>query len=124
MNLYQEEILDHYRNPRNFGRMENPDLKVEETNASCGDELALYLKLDSGTVKEVMFEGEGCALSLASASMLTEFIKGKKIIELEKLGSEEIFKLLGVKISLTRFNCLSLGFKALKKAIKNYQEER
>ena len=128
MSLYREEILDHYQNPRNFGKLDQAKIKIRETNASCGDMIEIYLNLKEGKnktriVEEIKFEGEGCAISLAAASMLTEAVKGRKITEVEKLADEDVFNLLGGKVNPGRVKCATLALAALKKALKKYLQE-
>ncbi len=83
--LYQQVILDHNRNPRNFGHLDGPTHRASGHNPLCGDKLSLYLVVDGDIVKEVRFEGSGCAISTASASLMTQSIKGKKVSEVEEL---------------------------------------
>lgn len=119
LDMYAENILDHYRNPKNFGKLENPDAKFKEFNPLCGDEYEFQLKFSDGVVEDVKFNGDGCAISMASASMLSEFAKGKKISEVKKISEEEIFRLLGVSISPARIKCALLPLSALKNCIAN-----
>ncbi|GIW64796.1 MAG: iron-sulfur cluster assembly scaffold protein [Patescibacteria group bacterium] len=116
-NLYSEIILDHYQNPRNFGKLDDFDKKVEVANSLCGDRLTLYLKFENEKVKDVRFEGIGCAISKASSSMLTEAIKGKTKNELKKIDKNFIIKMLGVELGVNRIKCALLSLEALKKAI-------
>lgn len=114
--FYREHILDHYHNPRNFGKMKKPTHKVRVTNPLCGDEITLQLKVKKGRIIQVKFQGQGCALSQASASILTEYIKNKNLSQVKKLKPEKILKLLmGGKISPSRINCVLLAYQALKK---------
>jgi nitrogen fixation protein NifU and related proteins len=83
--LYQEVILDHNRSPRNYGRMENPDRKIDGYNPLCGDHFTLFVKLENGIIKDISFDGAGCAISKASASVMSASVKGKTIAEAEKL---------------------------------------
>lgn len=115
--LYSEIILDHYQNPRNFGKIENFDKKIEVANSLCGDKLTLYLKFENEKVKDIKFEGVGCAISKASASMLTDYIKGKKKTELKKIDKNFIIKMLGVELGVNRIKCALLPLEALKKLI-------
>ena len=108
---YKENILDHYRHPRNYGSIENPDIAQEEDNPLCGDRIQMNIRLNDGVVKEVKFKGEGCAISLASASILTEMIHGKSLEELKALGKDEILKALGITLSPTRLKCGLLSLK-------------
>jgi len=115
--LYRENILDHYKRPRNFGRPDEFDLDFEDTNPFCGDEQHIYLKLDAeGRVSGVGFEGKGCAISTAATSMLTEELQGKTREELLQLPKEFVLDLLGIDISATRIKCALLGLKVVKSA--------
>ena len=119
LDMYAEEILDHYRNPRNFGKMVDPDAKFRELNPLCGDEYEFQIKLSDGSVKDIKFNGDGCAISMASASMLTEFVKDKKISELKRISPDDIFKMLGITVSPARMKCALLPLSVLKGCIEN-----
>jgi nitrogen fixation protein NifU and related proteins len=114
--FYRDYILDHYRHPRNFGRLENPDAEAEDLNPLCGDEIRMQLRVDDGVVSEVRFEGKGCAISQASASMLTETVKGMKLADVAKLSKEAVLDNVGIGISPTRMKCAMLGLRVLKSA--------
>ncbi len=115
--LYRENILDHYKRPRNFGKPESFDLDFEDTNPFCGDEQHVYIELDDDDrVSGVSFEGKGCAISTAATSMLTEELAGKSREELVRLDKSEVLDLLGIEISATRMKCALLGLKVVKSA--------
>lgn len=112
--LYREYILDHYKNPRNFGRLEAPDISHEENNPLCGDVIGLDLKVEEGRIADVRFHGRGCAISQASASLLTERIKGLSLEDARRLGRDEVLEDLGIEISAARLKCALLSLKVLK----------
>jgi nitrogen fixation NifU-like protein len=115
--FYKEYILDHYRNPRNFGHLEHPTAKAEDLNPLCGDTITMELDVDdTGKVSDVKFSGRGCAISQASASMLTESIKGLSLEEVAKLSPDAVLEKVGIGISPTRMKCALLGLKVLKSA--------
>jgi nitrogen fixation NifU-like protein len=113
--LYRELILDHYRNPRNKGRLDEADISFEDDNPLCGDRIHLFLTLDDADrVQNVAWEGEGCAISMASASMLSESIKGKSLEELRGFGKEDLLEMLGIELGPVRLKCALLPLKVLK----------
>ena len=115
--LYRENILDHYKRPRNFGRPQRFQLEFEDTNPFCGDEQRVYIALDDGgRVSEIGFEGKGCAISTAATSMLSEELAGKSREELLRLDKDFVLDLLGIEISATRMKCALLGLKVVKSA--------
>ena len=115
--LYRDQILEHYKRPHNFGRLDSFDLEHEDTNPFCGDEQHVYIKLDDdGKVSEVSFEGQGCAISTAATSLLTDELVGLSREELLRIPKQEVLDLLGIEISATRMKCAMLGIKVVKSA--------
>ena len=113
--MYTEMILDYYRHPKNFGEIDNPDIKARDTNPLCGDVIEMHLKLNGNhIVEQARFSGNGCAISQAAASMLTENIEGKTLEEIRNLGKEDILNMLGIQVSAVRLKCALLGLKVLK----------
>jgi nitrogen fixation protein NifU and related proteins len=117
--MYQEVILQHYRSPKNFGPLEGADLKGEESNPLCGDHITVRLKLAPGTDKidQVRFEGDGCAISVASTSMLTERLKGLTTVEAGEISQADVMQKLGIPLSPVRIKCALTGYVALGRAL-------
>jgi nitrogen fixation NifU-like protein len=115
--LYRDQILEHYKRPHNFGRLDEYDLEYADTNPFCGDEQHIYIKLgDDGRVSEVAFDGQGCAISTAATSLLTDELVGMTREELLRIPKQDVLELLGIEISATRMKCAMLGVKIVKSA--------
>jgi len=112
-----EYILDHYKNPRNFGTIEDADFSYEEGIPSCGDVIRLDLKIRDNKLDDIKFSGTGCAISQASVSILTENVTGKEIREVISLTDQDMLQALGGQVSPIRFKCALLGLTVLKKAL-------
>jgi nitrogen fixation NifU-like protein len=112
--FYREYILDHYKNPRNYGRLENPDISHEEDNPLCGDVIGMDFRVSHGVIEDVKFHGRGCAISQASASLLTERLKGLQLEDAKKINKSDVLGELGIDISPARIKCALLPLKVLK----------
>jgi nitrogen fixation NifU-like protein len=116
--LYRDFILEHYREPHNFGTLEHPDAVHEGYNPLCGDRITLMLAIDdAGTVSDVAFTGRGCAISQASASLLTDRVRGKTLSEVAQLGRADVLEELGIEISPARLKCALLSLDTLQRAL-------
>lgn len=112
--FYREYILDHYKNPRNFGRLPDADVSHEEYNPLCGDLVGMDFRLRDGTIEDVRFHGRGCAISQASASLMTERLKGMRLDEARNITRDDVLEELGIEISPARLKCALLSLKVLK----------
>jgi nitrogen fixation NifU-like protein len=112
--FYREFILDHYKNPRNFGRLEGADITHEEYNPLCGDMVGMDFRISDGVIEDVRFHGRGCAISQASASLLTERLKGMSLEEARRISRDDVVEALGIDISPARLKCALLTLKVLK----------
>jgi nitrogen fixation NifU-like protein len=116
--LYRELILDHYKNPRNHGLLEEADASAEGMNPLCGDEISVSVRLGANDViEDVGFEGRGCAISQAATSMLTDLVKGKTADEVASMPKEELLDELGIPLTPVRLKCAILGLGVLKVAL-------
>ena len=116
--FYREFILDHYKNPRNYGTIEEPHAHAEGQNPLCGDEVSIYLKFDGDDkITDVKFSGRGCAISQAATSMLTEHLKGKTAEQAAALDKDELLGEIGIPLTPIRLKCAILGLGVLKVAL-------
>ena len=117
---YKEEIIDHYKHPRNFGDLENPKITVRENNTSCGDMVEVYGRLDGNKkIAIVKWKGVGCAISTAAASMLSEKVVGMDKKDLEEFAVDGVVGLLGGEINAGRMKCATLAYNAIRKLFEN-----
>ena len=112
--LYRDNIIDHYQNPLNYGVLDQPDITYEDSNPVCGDEIRMDLKVQDGRVVDARFQGHGCSISQASASMLTEEIIGKTLDEVKQIDKHYLLQLLGIPLGPVRLKCALLSLKVLK----------
>lgn len=117
MNIYQEHILEHYKNPVHYGKLENATHEAHDHNPLCGDEITVRVRVDKGKIMAVAFESKGCAIAKASASILMEYIAGKDVALAKKLSREDMLSMLSIPLSVSRVKCGMLGLITLKKAL-------
>jgi len=120
LEMYSEVILDHFKNPRNFGNLDNASAHAKDLNPACGDVVEMFLRIEGSKITEVKFDGQGCAISQASASLLTERVREMEIERAAKIPNEEAAEMIGVQLSPMRLKCALLPFKVLKLAVLNY----
>ncbi|MFC6961304.1 Fe-S cluster assembly sulfur transfer protein SufU [Halocatena marina] len=122
--MYRQQILDHYKNPRNYGKLEDPTFSHTGENPTCGDTIRMDVQLaDDETIEYVAFSGEGCAISQASASLLTEKLQGLTLDELQELDRDDVVDMLGVEISPMRIKCAVLAEKVAQDGAKIYNDD-
>ena len=119
--IYRENIIDHFKNPRNYGEIVEAEIKHSELNSFCGDMIRLFVKLKEGKVEDVKFKGNGCAISMAATSMMTEILKEKTLDEVKNLKKEDIFEMLGIKLGVVRIKCGLLCLNALMKGLEQME---
>lgn len=122
--LYREELMDHYQNPRNFGKMADADASYHDYNPVCGDEVEMQAKMENGTIKEAMFTGKGCAISQAAASMLTEEARGKSSKAVAAMTKDDMLKIVRINPGPVRIKCAMLALRALQKGIIQYEANK
>ncbi len=120
---FEEMILDHYRNPRNYGRIEHPTSAITEYNPVCGDALHFTVNIRNSRIEDIKFIGRGCSVSMAAASILTERVKGMEIHEVEQIREEVFLKSLGIYLGPVREKCALLSLNALKKIAGGKRDE-
>ncbi len=117
MSIYADIILDHYQNPRNNKKLDTPSRTVDVNNPLCGDKLHMELTEKNGSVEDIGFTGEGCAISIASASLLTQYAKGKDLQKLSSLEADDVVGLLGIELTPNRMKCALLSWEGLLKLV-------
>lgn len=120
--LYSDIVWENYKNPNNCGRLKNADLIFEDVNPKCGDTVKWYLKIENGKIKDIRFEGNGCALSTAGCSIVSEHFKGIALKKISGMRDEEVWDILGFQPYAGRILCSTLGFSSLRKAAKKISE--
>jgi nitrogen fixation NifU-like protein len=115
--MFRENILEHYRHPRNQGTLEQPDITYEDANPLCGDRIRMDLRVKDGRIDAVRFSGHGCSISQAAASMLSERIEGRPLEEVRKLTRDDMLEMLGIELGPVRLKCALLALKTLKAGV-------
>ena len=121
--LYREAILDHYKHPRYKGQLDQPDIQYHDRNPLCGDEITIQLKVTDGKIVDAAFDGRGCAISQATASMLMEEVVGKSLDEVKQIDKAYILELLGIELGPVRLKCALLPLKVLKAGVWGLDEQ-
>jgi nitrogen fixation protein NifU and related proteins len=123
--LYRQELLERYKNAPNKRVMIKPDIKAEDSNPLCGDNVEIFIRMGKdGIIKDATFDGKGCVISMASASLLLESIVGKTLKEAEELTREDMLDIIGINLTPTRVKCATLGLATLKKGISESKEKK
>lgn len=118
MNIYQQNIIDHYKNPQNFGELQDFTHSAKVSNPICGDEITVYLRVEDSKLADISYTGSGCAISMSTMSMLSEEVKGKPLKLLEDIDEKYIQeKMLGISVTPARLSCLLIGKNAILKAL-------
>jgi nitrogen fixation NifU-like protein len=112
--LYKEIVLDHYKNPHNFGTLDPADYTAEDSNPLCGDQIRIDLNVENGIVTDIKFQGRGCAVSMASASILTDMVMGQPLEEVRALTKDDLLEEIGIPVTPARLKCATLGLNVLK----------
>lgn len=118
--IYRQNILDHNANPRNKRRMDDATWSVRDRNTSCGDDIEVFVRTEGGAIAEMTFDGVGCAVSQAAASMLTEKVAGMPLDAAAKLGKDDVDAMLGIDVGPSRINCALLSLKTLQKGLSEH----
>lgn len=124
MSFYREKILDHYKNPRNAGVLDDADCAARLDNPLCGDLVDVFVKLRDNKIENITFKAEGCAISIAASSMLSEEVKGMSVAAILKLQGKDSIALLGISLTVSRIKCGTLGLIALQSALNKYGKQR
>ena len=121
--LYVEQLIDHYKNPRNAGELESAEIDHDGDNPTCGDMVHAYATVKDGKLSDIRFRGKGCAISQASADILYEDLKGKSLDEVKKLNIQHVQELLGITLRPARVKCADLSLVVIKEGIKEFESQ-
>jgi len=119
--IYREQLMEHFKNPKNRGKIDDAQVEVTQNNPMCGDVISMQLKVKDGIIENVVFDGSACAVTIAASSVLTDALKGKSLKEAKKMSKDKLLDLLGVELTTSRIKCASLPLEAVQTLIKNYE---
>ena len=122
--MYKEHILENYKNPMNFGILDNPTTSFKINNPLCGDEIEIQMIIEDNKIKDIKFQGIGCVISVASTSMLTSFIKGKNLEDVQKLTKDDVIGLLGIHLSPVRLKCALLPLNIIRSCLNDLKSSK
>lgn len=123
LDMYAEELIYSYEHPKNKGVIDNATVDMHEENISCGDKVTVYLKIDGGKVADVKFDGSGCVISMGTSSILTDFLKGKSLEQIEAFDKKKLLELIAIDPGPVRMHCATLSLRAIKKAVFKYEKK-
>ncbi|MDE1825005.1 MAG: SUF system NifU family Fe-S cluster assembly protein [Candidatus Micrarchaeota archaeon] len=123
LDIYAERLIQYYEHPHNKGKLPGASVELHEENVTCGDKMTIYLKIRQNIVEDIKFDGDGCAISMASASMITDFVKGKSLEEVEKMTISTVMEIIGIDPGPARLHCATLSTRAIKGAVFAYQHK-
>lgn len=123
LDIYAEELIYNYEHPVNKRVMENATISMKEENVSCGDVITVYLMMENGIVKDASFSGTGCVISMGTANILMNYLKGKKLEELERMNRQELLKLISIDPGPARMHCATLSLGAAKRAVLAHEHK-
>ena len=121
LDMYAEELIYNYEHPKNKGGMSGASAQMHEENVSCGDSITVYLRVEGDKIADVKFEGSGCVISMGTSSMLTDFLKGKSLADVEAFGRERLLGLISIDPGPVRMHCATLSLRAIRKAVLQYE---
>lgn len=122
--MYAEELLSSYETQKNKHKLEKPDAEMHEENVSCGDRITVFLKIEGGIVKDVSYDGDGCVISMGSANILMEKLKGKSVQEIESMDKKSLIDAINIDPGPVRMHCATLSLKAIKEALFKYENKQ
>ncbi|MDE1861156.1 MAG: iron-sulfur cluster assembly scaffold protein [Candidatus Micrarchaeota archaeon] len=124
LDMYAEELIYNYEHPKNRGVMKAPTSQIHEENISCGDKITVFLKIEDNKITDVQYDGGGCVISMGTASILTDYLKGKDIREVEKFGKKELLDLINIDPGPVRLHCATLSLRAVRKAVLGFEGKK